>query len=107
MTLLLKKSQKKIGGFCGSTYVDEEFAVFLEKKLGFAAVDKFRRENYNNYQYLIHYFFCPRVKFGFDGDSSNFKTIDLDIIRFCPAIMKYVKKDVKEEMEENKKRSEE
>src|SRR4051812_17257592 len=96
----LSEITERTGDFCGSTYVDEEFVIFLEKKLGFAAVDDFRRNHYDHYQYLIHNFFCPRVKFGFDGDSSTFRTIDLDIIKFCPALMKYVEKNVKVDMEE-------
>lgn len=88
--------------FSGSTYVDDEFIYFLENKFGFGALDEFRRNHYDQYQYLILNFFCPRVKFGFDGNSSSFRTTDLDIEKFCPALMKYVNDDTKEEMERGK-----
>src|SRR4051812_43642308 len=61
----LSEITERTGDLCGSTYVDKEFIIFLEKKLGFAAVDEFKRENYGQYQYLIHHFFCPRIKFEF------------------------------------------
>ena len=51
----LSEITERTGDLCGSTYVDKEFIVFLEKKLGFAAVDEFRRENYGQYQYLISF----------------------------------------------------
>src|SRR5436190_15346429 len=63
----LSEITERTGDLCGSTHVDREFIIFLEKKLGFAAVDEFRRENYGQYQYLIHSFFCPRIKFEFCG----------------------------------------
>ncbi|RIA79239.1 hypothetical protein C1645_841196 [Glomus cerebriforme] len=98
----LSEITERTGDLCGSTYVDKEFIRFLEKKLGFAAVDEFRREHYGQYQYLIHNFFCPRIKFEFRGDEKNdFHSIDLDIERTCPALMKYVTDEIKEEMEED------
>ncbi|CAJ0759103.1 20599_t:CDS:2, partial [Entrophospora sp. SA101] len=96
----LSEITERSGDLCGSTYVDDEFIVFLENKFGFGALDEFRRNHYDQYQYLILNFFCPRVKFGFDGNNSSFRTIDLDIEKFCPALMKYVNDDIKEEMEQ-------
>ncbi|CAG8627873.1 uncharacterized protein OCT59_009691 [Rhizophagus irregularis] len=97
----LSEITERTGDLCGSTYVDREFIRFLEKKLGFAAVDEFRRENYGQYQYLIHHFFCPRIKFEFIGESNDFRSIDLDIERTCPALMKYVTDETKDAMEDD------
>jgi hypothetical protein len=97
----LSEITERTGDLCGSTHVDKEFIIFLEKKLGFTAMDEFRRANYGQYQYLIHHFFCPRIKFEFRGDKSqDFRKIDLDIERTCPGIMKYVTDEIREEMEE-------
>jgi hypothetical protein len=97
----LSEITERTGGLCGSTYVDREFTRFLENKLGFAAVDEFKRENYGQYQYLIHHFFCPRIKFEFRDERNDFRNIDLDIERTCPALIKYVTDEkIKDEMEE-------
>ncbi|GBC08152.1 hypothetical protein RclHR1_07930009 [Rhizophagus clarus] len=96
----LSEITERTGDLCGSTYVDREFTRFLEKKLGFAAVDGFRRENYGQFQYLIHNFFCSRIKFEFHGERSDFRNIDLDIERTCPALMNYVTDEIKDAMEE-------
>ncbi|CAI2174736.1 18835_t:CDS:2 [Funneliformis geosporum] len=97
----LSEITERTGDLCGSTYVDREFIIFLEKKLGLASMEEFRREHYGQYQYLIHRFFCPRVKFGFQGDRHDFRNIDLDIERICPALMKCVKdENIIEDMEE-------
>lgn len=96
----LSEITERTGDLCGSTYVDREFTRFLEKKLGFAAVDEFRRENYGQYQSLIHHFFCPRIKFEFTDERNDFRNIDLDIERTCPALMNYVTGEMKDAMEE-------
>ncbi|CAG8525489.1 4793_t:CDS:2 [Rhizophagus irregularis] len=97
----LSEITERTGGLCGSTYIDREFARFLEKKLGFAAVDKFRRENYGQYQSLIHHFFCPRIKFEFIDEKDVFRNIDLDIERTCPALIEYINKEIRDAIEDD------
>ncbi|KAG9293840.1 hypothetical protein G9A89_019178 [Geosiphon pyriformis] len=92
---------ERTGDLCGSTYVDTEFILFLGRRLGIEAVKHFKEKHYGQYQYLIHKFFCQRVKFEFHDDSSTFRPIELDIERFCPALKQCIATNVKEQMEED------
>ncbi|CAG8525488.1 10775_t:CDS:2 [Acaulospora colombiana] len=80
---------ERSGALCGSTYVDRNFITFLEKKVGKNAIE-ILKEKYHEYQYLIHKFFGPHVKFGFNGEPSEFRRVTLDFSRFCPTLKKYV-----------------
>ncbi|CAJ0913549.1 18596_t:CDS:10 [Entrophospora sp. SA101] len=92
----LSEVSERTGDFCGSTYVDDEFITFLKNELGSKAMSDFKENHYDEYQYLIHHFFCPEIKFGFDGDS--FDATDLDIGRFCPALKDYITKDISDKL---------
>ncbi|CAG8843527.1 22619_t:CDS:2, partial [Gigaspora margarita] len=50
---------ERTGGLCGSTFVDKQFRIFLEQKLGKIWI----------------------------GELSEFRSIDLDIEKICPALM--------------------
>ncbi|CAG8458974.1 1265_t:CDS:2, partial [Acaulospora colombiana] len=95
----LSEITERTGDLCGSTYVDDQFKLFLKKKLGQAAVELFETKHYGQYQYLIHDFFCPRVKCVFTGNQEDFKVIELDIEKRCPALIDYVTDEIREEME--------
>ncbi|KAG9293843.1 hypothetical protein G9A89_019181 [Geosiphon pyriformis] len=92
---------ERTGDLCGSTYVDTEFILFLGRRLGIEAMKVFKERHYGQYQYLIHKFFCQRVKYEFKDDSSSFRPIELDIERSCPALKQYITTNVKEQMEED------
>ncbi|KAG9293789.1 hypothetical protein G9A89_019127 [Geosiphon pyriformis] len=92
---------ERTGDLCGSTYVDNEFTLFLGRRLGIDAMKIFKEKHYGQYQYLVHKFFCQRVKYEFHGDSSSFRPIELDIERFCPALKEHVVPEIREEMEED------
>ncbi|CAG8737275.1 17418_t:CDS:2, partial [Racocetra fulgida] len=83
-----------------NTFVDKQFKIFLEQKLGKSVIDLFIKKYYSQYQYLIIDFFCPRVKFGFSGEPSEFRPIDLDIEKICPALINLVSGSIKDELEE-------
>ncbi|KAG9298805.1 hypothetical protein G9A89_015826 [Geosiphon pyriformis] len=96
----LDEITERTGDLCGSTFVDREFMKWLGKNLGEVAMERVKTEHYGNLQYLIQKFFCPRVKFLFEGDASSYKNIDVDIEHWCPALLKYVTGDAREKMEE-------
>ncbi|CAG8525150.1 8434_t:CDS:10 [Ambispora leptoticha] len=96
----LDEITERTGDLCGSTFVDREFLKWLGRKLGESAMENVKNNHYGNLQYLIQKFFCPRVKFLFDGDPLNFKNQDVDIEHWCPAFLKYVTGDAREQMEE-------
>ncbi|CAH1766708.1 4579_t:CDS:10, partial [Entrophospora sp. SA101] len=77
---------------CGDGTVD-----LTTRKL-LTPMSDFKENHYHEYQYLIHHFFCPGIKFGFDGDS--FEATDLDIGKFCPALKEYITKDISDKMGE-------
>ncbi|CAG8749982.1 1999_t:CDS:2, partial [Acaulospora morrowiae] len=81
---------ERSSALCGSTYVDRNFIAFLEEKFGKDAIKKFKENHYQEYQYLIHNFFCQHVKFGYTGEQTAFKKITLDFNRFCPKLKEYV-----------------
>ncbi|KAG9291208.1 hypothetical protein G9A89_021710 [Geosiphon pyriformis] len=91
---------ERTGDLCGSTFVDREFIRFLGKKLGYGAMEKLKRNNYKQMQYLVQRFFCKRIKEPFKGDRSSYRTIELDIPYYCPAVMEYMNEDAKNKMEE-------
>ncbi|CAJ0762346.1 21171_t:CDS:2, partial [Entrophospora sp. SA101] len=90
---------ERSGDLCGSSYVDREFLKYLGKKLGFAAMKKLKENNYGQLQYLVQYF-CNRVKFTFSGNPNGFTTKEIDIEKVCPALMKYVTGNARDQMEE-------
>ncbi|CAJ0749917.1 24800_t:CDS:2, partial [Entrophospora sp. SA101] len=78
------------GGFFGGTYVDDEFLKFLESRVGKSAMNMLKEKYYGQVNYLIHKYFCPDIKIPFTGEKSQFKTIELDIEKKCPALKQYV-----------------
>ncbi|KAG9298807.1 hypothetical protein G9A89_015828 [Geosiphon pyriformis] len=92
---------ERTGDLCGSTFIDREFLKYLGRKIGFSALEKVKKNHYGQLQYLIQKFFCPRVKFIFDGNPENFKPIELDLEHYCPTVVKYVVGDQKDAMEKD------
>nr|CAG8460612.1 7376_t:CDS:10 [Entrophospora candida] len=78
------------GDFCGGTYVDDEFLNFLESRVGKSAMNMLKKKHYSQVDYLIHKYFCPKIKIPFTGEKSKFKTIGLDIEKKYPALKQYV-----------------
>ncbi|CAG8563425.1 5605_t:CDS:10 [Ambispora gerdemannii] len=91
---------ERTGDLCGATFIDLEFLKYLGKKIGFSALEKVKTDHYGQLQYLVQKFFCPRVKYLFDGNQDTFKPIDLDLEHYCPSLMKYVTGENKEKMEQ-------
>ncbi|CAJ0827325.1 21419_t:CDS:10 [Entrophospora sp. SA101] len=81
---------ERSGDFCGGTYVDDEFLKFLESRVGKSAMNMLKEKYYGQVNYLIHKYFCPDIKIPFTGEKSQFKTIELDIEKKCPALKQYV-----------------
>ncbi|GBC10507.1 hypothetical protein RclHR1_00970008 [Rhizophagus clarus] len=90
---------ESIGDFCGSTFIDQEYIKFLRNKLGSNAIDSFRNEYYEQFQYMIQDF-CRRAKLPFTGDDLDF-SYELDIEEFPILLEKYVSQETKDELEEN------
>ncbi|CAG8541400.1 8297_t:CDS:2 [Ambispora gerdemannii] len=97
----LSEITERSGDLCGATFVDREFLRFLGRKLGYGVIEKLKKDNYKQVQYLIQRFFCSRIKFLFDGERASFRTIELDVPYYCPAVQDYVvDKEKKAKMEE-------
>ncbi|CAB4434885.1 unnamed protein product [Rhizophagus irregularis] len=59
---------KRKGGYCGGSFVDDEFIEFISLQE-----------------------FCRRIKFPFTGKEADFKPFNLDLEDLCPVIKQYVK----------------
>ncbi|CAG8460451.1 1245_t:CDS:2 [Paraglomus brasilianum] len=77
------------GDFCGSSFVDKQFVLFIGGKFGLAALKKLNELHYGQLQYLVQHF-CSRVKFSFNGNPATYKPRSIDIESTCPAAMDYV-----------------
>ncbi|CAB4438863.1 unnamed protein product [Rhizophagus irregularis] len=51
------------------------------------------------YKKLIYKFFCPEVKLPFDGESNEYEPIELDLEKYCPALIQYITGETKERLE--------
>ena len=49
------------GDYCGSTFIDKEFAEYLRRKLGSQAINLLMKNHYGQFQYIFQEF-CRRVK---------------------------------------------
>ncbi|CAG8823063.1 9370_t:CDS:2 [Gigaspora margarita] len=90
---------ERIGYPCGSTFIDKEFLKFIGEKVGMHALSNFKKNHYKQIQYLVHRFFCHRIKFDFNGKQSEWKTIKLNLMNYCSNLQEYVIGDRKTEME--------
>ncbi|CAG8525084.1 8431_t:CDS:2 [Ambispora leptoticha] len=97
----LSEITERSSDLCGSTFIDREFTRFLVRKLGYSAIEKLKKNNYKQMQYLIQKFFCSRVKCPFEGESTSFYTIELDVPYYCPAVQEYVDEERKKQMEKD------
>ncbi|GBC00596.1 hypothetical protein RclHR1_03900013 [Rhizophagus clarus] len=97
----LSEKSKRRGGYCGGSFVDDEFITFLGRKVGQSAIKLLRNNHYSQLQYIIQEF-CRRVKFPFTGKKEDFdlKQFNLDLDELCPVIKQYVKGPELVEMEE-------
>ena len=87
-------------GYCGGTYVDDNFLEFLEKKVGKSAMDELKEKNYGQVNYMLQQFWF-QAKIPFTGKESDFDTFELDIERTCPALTKYVTGSQKDQLIED------
>ncbi|RIB26528.1 hypothetical protein C2G38_2138261 [Gigaspora rosea] len=97
----IAETTERTGDFCGSTYVDDEFLKFLEKKAGKSAVKMLKANNYNQVNYMVHKFFCPEVKIPFSGKEDDFKIIEFDIEKKCPALIQYINDPERYQLEDD------
>ncbi|CAG8682681.1 7371_t:CDS:2, partial [Scutellospora calospora] len=97
----IAETTERTGGFCGGTYVDDEFLKFLEEKASKSAVKMLKEKHYDQVNFMVHKFFCPEVKIPFSGKKDDFKTIDFDIEKKCPALIKYINSPESDRLEED------
>jgi hypothetical protein len=69
---------KRKGGFCGGSFVDDEFIEFLGRKVGHSAIKLLKVNYYSQLQYMVQEF-CRRVKFPFTGQKKDFRPFNLDL----------------------------
>ncbi|GES97236.1 hypothetical protein GLOIN_2v1678685 [Rhizophagus clarus] len=89
---------ERIGDFCGSTFVDNEFVKLLRERLGTRAINLLIENHYSQYQRLVRRF-VRRVKIPFTGDNTRF-CYELEIDEYAPDLSKYVSKEVRKSMED-------
>ena len=87
------------GENCGSSFVDQEFLKYLERRVGTSALNLLRENHYGQLQYMVQEF-CQRVKIPFSGDHTGFN-YELDLEENAPIISKYISKETEEIMEKN------
>lgn len=69
---------KRKGGYCGGSFVDDEFIEFISRKVGHSAIKLLKENNYGQLQYIVQEF-CRRIKFPFTGKEADFKPFNLDL----------------------------
>ncbi len=74
----LSEITERIGDFCGSSFVDQEFLKFLERKVGSSAIISVKENHYGQLQYMVQEF-CRIVKAKFTGVESDFETVELKL----------------------------
>ncbi|CAG8548415.1 7403_t:CDS:10 [Funneliformis caledonium] len=84
--------------FCGSTYIDREFIMYLSRKVGHNAMEMLRKNNYGQMQYLIQEF-IKRCKLPFTGVNQDFNTYDLDLEEIAPVIKQYITDENRKHLE--------
>ncbi|CAG8475320.1 4773_t:CDS:2, partial [Racocetra fulgida] len=97
----LKEETERSGDLCGSTYVDQEFIDFMGRIVGFTALQRLKSYAYGDLQKLVHRFFCETVKLPFNGDREKFESIELDLERQCPSLIKYITGSERTNLENN------
>ncbi|RIA83506.1 hypothetical protein C1645_786177 [Glomus cerebriforme] len=95
----LEEETPRSGDPCGSTFVDQEFEKFLRRVVGSKAMEEFKEKNYGSFQKLIYEFFCPEVKLPFNGDPNDFETIELDLEKYCPALIPYITGEARKKLD--------
>ncbi|RIA79237.1 hypothetical protein C1645_794698 [Glomus cerebriforme] len=95
----LSEITERVGDLCGSTFVDKEFLQWLGRKVGFKALEKLKLNHYGQMQHLVQRFFCTRIKFKFNGDSTEYKTLKLNLQQYCPDLQQYVTDEPEKQME--------
>ncbi|CAG8506950.1 24861_t:CDS:2 [Racocetra persica] len=93
---LSEKIESK-GDYCGGSYVDQEFLKFLAEKVGESTIEVLKEFHYGQIQYVIHVF-RKRIKHKFTGNPEDFTDFDLDLEELCPAMKKYVKNAINDEL---------
>ena len=85
--------------YCGGSYVDKKFLEFIESKVGESAMQKLKKNNYNQVYCLVQYFWYG-AKIPFTGEKSDFvETFEVDIERKCPTLMEYITGSQRDQLE--------
>ncbi|GES97267.1 hypothetical protein GLOIN_2v1881619 [Rhizophagus clarus] len=89
----------RTGDFCGSSFIDQAFLKFVEKKVGESAIESVKNDHYGQLQYLVQEF-CKEAKLKFTGIKDVSKPpLEFDLEVSLPAILQYVKGEEKKKME--------
>jgi hypothetical protein len=98
--LQLSEVTERIGYFCGSSFIDNEFIKFLRKIFGDRAIDLLIENNYDQFQCLIQEF-RKNVKEPFTGYDIELN-YELVIGNVAPNLLQYVSEEIRKRMEESK-----
>ncbi|CAG8462278.1 12961_t:CDS:2 [Funneliformis mosseae] len=80
---------ERSGDFCGSTYIDKEFIIYLSRKLGHSAMELLKENHYGQMQNLIQEF-NRQCKFQFTGEVQSFRPYNLYLDDTIPVIKQYI-----------------
>ncbi|CAB4438833.1 unnamed protein product [Rhizophagus irregularis] len=100
--LQLSEVTERIGDFCGSAFIDEQFIEFLCYVLGHQAIDLLRENNNDQFQCLVQEF-RKNVKEPFTAGNiiREFNYYELDIKNISPNLLQYVDEEIREMMEKD------
>ncbi|CAG8533952.1 13632_t:CDS:2 [Funneliformis mosseae] len=90
---------ERVGDLCGSTFIDKEFLRWLGRKVGFQALEKLKLHNYGQMQHLVQKFFCPLIKFKFNGNPEDFRQVKLNLFKYCDELPQYIKGEHRQNLE--------
>src|ERR1043166_9670452 len=90
----------RTSGFCGGSYIDNEFVSFIGGKVGTSAIQLLQANNSGQLQYMVQKF-CTRVKFLFTGNKEEYETYELDLDEVCPVIKQYITGENFEQLDDN------
>ncbi|CAI2198931.1 12112_t:CDS:2, partial [Funneliformis geosporum] len=95
----LSEITERVGDLCGSTFIDKEFLRWLGRKVGFQALEKLKTYSYGQIQHLVQNFFCPLIKFKFNGKVEDFRQARLNLYKYCDNLPQYITGEHRQKME--------
>src|ERR1044071_3692280 len=87
---------ERIGDFCGSSFIDDEFIAHLIRELGYEAINLLRDNFYGQLQFIVQEF-SQHAKLPFTGDDEGFY-YEIDLEAVSPILLQYVRGDKKTKM---------